>query len=134
MKQKFRAFVDGKLIDSVLPLFYEERPCCIMTSMKVIPVDSIDQFTGVLDIDKQEIYERDIVEVSYGVGQVVFHAGCYMIQWISDQEALMELLTFSTRDFKFGRTRFDLKKVGNVYGVPKMAVEKIPMVFPPNNL
>lgn len=80
------------------------------------------QFTGLLDKNKVEIYESDIVEVEYGRGKVIFHVGCFMIEWIDDPEANMELL--SMRNAKFGHVREDLVVIGNIFEHPHLLTPK----------
>jgi hypothetical protein len=75
------------------------------------------QYTGVDDMDGNEIYNHDIVEVEYGRGKVIFHAGCFMIEWMDDKEALMELLAFTPREFQRGRARQDLKRLGSIHEI-----------------
>lgn len=83
------------------PDFYEVDP------------NTIGQFTGLKDRNGIEIFERDIVTVEYGEGAVIFHHGCFMIEWIDDPEALMELLGFL--NFKRGESRKDLNVIGNTF-------------------
>jgi uncharacterized phage protein (TIGR01671 family) len=71
------------------------------------------QWTGLRDINNVPIHEGDIVHIEYGAGKVVFVAGCFMIEWLDDKEANMELL--SMRDYKGGRLREDLVVTGNIY-------------------
>ncbi len=63
------------------------------------------KFTGLYDKKGVGICEGDWVECDYGVGKVIFHSGCYMVEWLSDPEANMEFL-FS-RDGKHTRTEGD---------------------------
>jgi hypothetical protein len=67
------------------------------------------RFTGVKDKNDDEIFEYDVVQTSYGKGRVIFSSGCFMIEWIDDKEALMELLAFEPNDYKYGRPRTDLE-------------------------
>lgn len=86
----------------------------------VVTIDpkTMGQFTGLIDRNKKEIYEGDIVGVEYGKGKVIFHAGCFMIEWIDDPEANMELLAM--RNAKFGHVREDLEMLGNIYQNPEL--------------
>jgi uncharacterized phage protein (TIGR01671 family) len=75
--------------------------------------ETIGQATGITDTTNTEIFELDIVTVEYGIGKVIFHNGCFMIEWIDDPEANMELLGFE--NYKQGRPRKDLKIIGNTF-------------------
>lgn len=74
------------------------------------------RFTDVQDRHGNLVFEGDVVQVPYGRGQVVFSAGCFMIQWIDDPEADMELLGMDKR----GRSRSNLEVLGNAYECPKL--------------
>jgi hypothetical protein len=70
--------------------------------------------TGLLDLNGREFYENNIVKCGYGIGQVVFQAGCFMVKWLSDPEASLEFL-FS-RDGTYARTgeeQFEI--IGYIY-------------------
>lgn len=84
---------------------------------EVIP-ETVGQFIGLKDCNSVEIFEHDIVHVYYGVGKVVFNAGCFMIEWIDDKEANMELLF--TQNFKIGHRREDLVVTGNIHTNPEL--------------
>lgn len=88
------------------------------TTNNAIAGFKVMQFTGLTDKNGKEIYEGDVVSVEYGRGKVIFHAGCFMIEWIDDPEANMELL--SMRNAKFGHAREDLELLGNIYENPEL--------------
>jgi len=72
------------------------------------------EFTGLTDKKGVEIFEGDIVKVEYGIGRVVFNAGCFMIAWIDDPEANMELLGILIKPIS-GRPRKELEILGNIF-------------------
>lgn len=84
---------------------------------EIIP-ETIGQYTGCKDMKGKDIFENDIVNVAYGTGKVVFHAGCFMIEWLDDKEANMELLTMEK--FKTGHAREDLIVNGNIHDNPEL--------------
>lgn len=71
----------------------------------------LDEFTGLNDINNKQIYENDVIKVEYGIGKVIFHHGSFMIEWLDDREANMELLA-SRND---GWIRNDLEVLGNIH-------------------
>ena len=78
------------------------------------------RFTGVFDKDKNEIWENDIVGVEYGFGRVVFRSGCFMIEWIDDKEANLELLGERCLGKNIFRSRKDLIVIGNIHQNPEL--------------
>jgi len=78
----------------------------------VIP-ETVGQYAEWKDINGVRIFEGDIAHIEYGVGKVVFHAACFMIEWLDDKEANMELLSLLSS--KFGRVREDLVVTGNIF-------------------
>ena len=66
-----------------------------------------------------EIFENDIVKCGYGIGKVIFHRGSFMVEWISDKEANMELL--NSRKGIYARTDDELFEViGNSIENPEL--------------
>lgn len=101
-----RAFI-GRDISIIGYRFYEIKP------------ETACQLTGVVDLKLQAIFEHDIVECGYGVGKVVFKAGCFMVEWLDDKEAYMEYL--HTR--KNGHTREQDERftvIGNIFDNQKI--------------
>lgn len=79
-------------------------------AVEVIP-ETIGQYADFFDDNDNEVCEGDIVQVEYGKGKVVFKASCFMIEWIDDPEANMELLSMTPRH----RARETLKIIGNMH-------------------
>jgi uncharacterized phage protein (TIGR01671 family) len=83
------------------------------------------EFTGLKDIANEDCYENDIVKAVwsedindelFGIGKVIFNCGCFMLEWIDDREANMELLGMI---YKTGRPRV-FKILGNEYENPEL--------------
>lgn len=70
------------------------------------------QYSGIEDQDQNLIFEHDIVQTPYGIGEVIFHAGCFMIQWLNS-DAYMELL--GIEDYKTGRPRKAIRVLGGKF-------------------
>lgn len=73
--------------------------------------ETVGQYADFYDDKGNEVCEGDIVQVEYGKGKVVFKASCFMIEWIDDPEANMELLSMTPRH----RARETLKIIGNIH-------------------
>lgn len=76
-----------------------------------VVAETVGQYADFFDDNDSEVCEGDIVEVEYGKGKVVFKASCFMIEWIDDPEANMELLSMTPRH----RARETLKIIGNIH-------------------
>lgn len=79
----------------------------------------VTQYTGLEDKNEKEIYEGDVVKCGYGVGIVVFNAGCFMVEWIDDKEAYMEFL-FSRKEMYARKDDELFEIVGNIYENPEL--------------
>lgn len=77
------------------------------------------QFTGLIDKNEKRIFEGDIVQCGYGIGKVVFQAGCFMIQWLDDKEAYLEFV-FSRKGMHSRRHDEVLEIIGNVFQSPEL--------------
>ena len=71
-------------------------------------------FTGLCDKNGKEICESDIVKCGYGVGEVIFQAGCFMVQWIDDKEAYLEFV-FSRKGMYARKNDEQFEIIGNIY-------------------
>ncbi len=76
------------------------------------------EFTGLLDKYENKIWEGDIVRCGYGVGQVIFHQGSFMIEWLSDPEANMEFVS-SRNGFSYRKGEEELEVIGDIFTYKK---------------
>jgi uncharacterized phage protein (TIGR01671 family) len=91
-----------------------DEPLKLEDTVQLIPL----QFTGLLDKNGVEIYEYDIVRLSYGTAIVKYidECGAFMLQWIDDAEANMELVAFSNNGYRLGRSRAWEKDIPEIIG------------------
>lgn len=101
-----RAFVKGNMVTiNILTSLRTNNGFKLQSKYTILEYSGVDDKKGI------ELYEDSLVKVAYGVGRVVFHAGCFMLEWVDDPEANMELLSM---DFKTGRPRPDIEYIGNM--------------------
>jgi len=121
---KFRIRITDRVTGNVLELFANlyGDPESLMefpVDLKKYSVSTIDQFTGLFDNGNNEIYENDIVKCSYGTGKVIFQAGCFMVQWLDDNEAYMEFV-FSRKGMYRRKDDEEFVIVGNMHDNPEI--------------
>jgi uncharacterized phage protein (TIGR01671 family) len=104
-------------------IYDSQTECCIVSGDGEGNV--LMQFTGLQDIAKADCYEGDIIKAVwsedindeiFGIGKVAFYCGCFMIEWIDDKDANMELLGMI---YKTGRPR-TFKIFGNIFENPDL--------------
>jgi len=130
-KIKFRAFVRNYMVDVVSIDFANkyimwddnQYDRCLPPN-KLFETESFDsiklmQFTGLLDKNGNEIYSGDIVRCSYGAGKVIYHCGCFMVEWIDDDGADMEFL-FSHNGRRKRQDGYEFEVIGNIYENPEL--------------
>lgn len=93
--------------------FISESPWSIQC--EVLP-QTVGQYTDYFDDNDLEVCEGDVIEVEYGKGRVVYACSAFMISWIDDPEANMELLSRTSKN----RTRNSLKIIGNIHEPPHL--------------
>lgn len=71
------------------------------------------QYSGLKDCKDKKIYEGDLVECEYGLSEVYFSIGCFMVKHINDIEQISRLLCDRT-------VNKELKVVGNIYETPEL--------------
>jgi uncharacterized phage protein (TIGR01671 family) len=89
------------------------------TETYAVESNTVCQFTGLKDKNGKKIFENDIVKCGYGIGKVIFHCGSFMVEWISDKEANMELL--NSRKGIYTRSDDELFEIiGNTFDNPEL--------------
>lgn len=61
------------------------------------------EFTGELDVNKERIFEGDVVECECGIGKVVFYKGSFFIEWLklfNNRPRISELLYSKIKEVK----------------------------------
>jgi len=124
-KTKKGKWVEGDLIHGVrskygklfiLPiagnLAYIED-CDPLDGVEVIP-ETVGQITGLLDKNGIKIFEGDKVKCGYGIGVVIYNAGCFMVQWLDDNESYSELL-FSRKGTYARKGDEEFEVIGNIH-------------------
>jgi hypothetical protein len=103
---KFRAFIDGEMIDADALAFEEYLP----VSQLLYGCNNIMQFTGLLDKNGKEIYEGDIINSSYFKLAI-----CVWWQsgWYLERDG---------NHFTFNTAKHTLEIIGNVYQHPDLLI------------
>jgi len=81
--------------------------------------ESVGQFTGLTDRNGKMIFEGDIVKCGYGMGEVVFKSGCFMVDWLSDKGAYMEFV-FSRHGMYVRKDDEVFEIIGNITDNPEL--------------
>ena len=135
---KFRAFIDGKMVNAHplpdgraiigfrdsglnihIPKGYEK--ISLITHQEV----PLMQFTGLHDKNGKEIWEGDIVKCWYGFGKVIFHSGCFMVEWIDNKDTYMEFL-FSRKGMYSRTNEEEFEVIGTIYENPELLNQQTP--------
>lgn len=108
-KEDFHIFPDGSIVETHEHGYERHELTSYRDDSWVLML-----YTGVQDKNGKDIYQGDIVRCSYGFGKVVFAMGCFIVEWIDDKQAMVELLTVDN-DF-ISRKKYDMFEViGNTY-------------------
>jgi hypothetical protein len=122
-KIKFRAKAVGNVGSWVYGYYHFDKEigkhyiCTLEKLLRVeVEAESVGQLTGLTDTNGKECYNGDIVKTDYGTALVIFHCGAFMLQWIDDKEANMELLGMN---YNTGRERY-FEIIGNTTNTPEL--------------
>lgn len=98
-----------------------DSACLTTFNTKCAETTIVMQSTGLNDINDTPIFEGDIVKCGYGQGKVVWKSGCFMVEWIDDKEAYLELV-FSRKGMYVRKDDEQFEVVGNAYENPELLV------------
>lgn len=68
---------------------------------------TVEQFTGVTDMDNEPIYEGDIVERYGDRGTIIFQDGCFSVDW---EDSTNTLFWYASDNLSM-----DLEVIGNIH-------------------
>lgn len=120
--KRFLWFFNSDILDEIFGQSHSDAPISERTGRIFVRNSSdyvLQQFTGLLDKNGNEIYSGDIVRCSYGAGKVIYHCGCFMVEWIDDDGADMEFL-FSHDGRRKRQDGYEFEVIGNIYENPEL--------------
>ena len=130
---KFRAWNKGEMVTDVQPMFFNDKPICMIPDQGMIihepntskrfwheiEVESIMQYTGLKDKNGVEIYEDDIIIVDNENYKVFQEFGC----WIYDHfigTGDFHLSYFHDISINFTDYHHDCEVIGNIHANPEL--------------
>ena len=119
---KFRSWIDSTLGDYMAVQGEPDLETLGSFMHHYSDCKNLMQYTGLKDKNEKEIYEGDIVSVEYGKGIVEYSEKqtMFIINWIEDNESYNESLAYNPRNYIYGKTRKDIKIIGNIYENPEL--------------